>query len=121
MHILLDECVNLRLRLVFLAHQVTTVADADWRGISDSQLLRLANGKFDVFITLDQGFAHQHNLRILSFGIVILHVRKNSLRYYEPILIGFAKRAKKPIRAKLYMYTRRNCPECGFAKTTFAQ
>lgn len=85
MHILLDECVNPRLRLVFPDHQVTTVADADWRAISDSQLLRLANGRFDVFITLDQGFAHQHNLKVLSFGIVILHVRKNSLRYYEPI------------------------------------
>lgn len=42
-------------------------------------------GRFDVFVTLDQGFAHQQNLANCSFGIVILHVRKNTLEFYEPI------------------------------------
>jgi len=61
------------------------VADANWLAISDAQLLRFANKKFDVFVTLDQGFAHQHNLKRLSFGIVIVHVNKNSMQYYRPI------------------------------------
>ncbi len=85
MHILLDECVNPRLKLAFPDHQVTTVADANWRALADAQLLALADKKFDVFITLDQGFAHQQNPKRRSFGIVIVHVTKNSMQYYRPI------------------------------------
>lgn len=82
MHILLDECVNPRLRHAFPDHQVTTVAEADWLGLSDTRLLALADRKFDVFITLDQGFAYQQNTKHSSFGIVIIHISKNALPFY---------------------------------------
>ncbi|HTU47632.1 MAG TPA: DUF5615 family PIN-like protein [Bryobacteraceae bacterium] len=85
MRVLLDECVNPRLRRAFDQHEVITVAEANWLALSDNELLTLAQGRFDAFVTLDQGFAHQHNLLRLSFGIVILHVPKNSLRFYEPM------------------------------------
>lgn len=85
MRVLLDECVNPRLRRAFSGHDVTTVAEANWLTLPDNELLALAQGKFDVFITLDQGFAHQHNLRRLSFGIVILRVPANTMQVYEPI------------------------------------
>jgi len=62
-----------------------TVAEADWLALPDRELLVLADGKFDVFITIDNGFAHQHNLKELTFGIVVVHVTRNSLLCYEPI------------------------------------
>ena len=65
MRVLLDECVNPRLRRAFSGHEVTTVAEANWLTLPDNELLALAQGNFDVFITLDQGFAHQHNLQRL--------------------------------------------------------
>ena len=85
MRVLLDECVNPRLRRAFSGHEVTTVAEAHWLTLPDNELLALAQGNFDVFITIDQGFAHQHNLRKLSFGIVIVNIPVNTMRFYEPI------------------------------------
>ena len=85
MRVLLDECVNPRLRRAFSGHEVTTVAEANWLTPPDNELLALAQGLFDVLITLDQGFAHQHNLQRLSFGIVIVHVPANTMQFYEPI------------------------------------
>lgn len=85
MRLLLDECVNPRLRRAFKEHEVTTVTEANWRGLSDNELLSFAQGRFDAFVTLDQGFEHQHDFRKLSFGIVVLHVPRNTLRFYESI------------------------------------
>ena len=64
-----------------MGHEVTTVAEANWLTLPDSDLLNLAQGNFDVFVTNDNGFAHQHNLRKLSFGIVIVHVLANTLAF----------------------------------------
>jgi hypothetical protein len=33
----------------------------------------------DVFITADRGFEDEHELKSLSFGIVIVHVTRNKL------------------------------------------
>lgn len=94
MRVLLDECVNPRLRRAFTQHEVTTVGKAGWLTLPDNQLLALAQGRFEVFITIDQGFAHQHNLQKLSFGIVIVHVPENTTRFYEPIFDQILKAAE---------------------------
>lgn len=85
MRVLLDECVNPRLRHAFSHHEVTTVSQARWLTLADAELLVLAHNRFEVLLTLDQGFAHQHDLRKLTFGIVILHVPRNTLQFYEPL------------------------------------
>ena len=86
MRILLDECVNPRLRDAFPGHEVITVAEANWRTMRDSELLSLASRLFDVFVTTDRGFASQHNLKNLAVGIVLIRVRKNRMEYYRPLL-----------------------------------
>ena len=85
MRILLDECVNPRVRAAFPGHEVLTVTAAGWSALEDGELLRLARGRFDVFLTIDRGIEHQQNVAVLSFGIVIVHVAKNRLAYYEPL------------------------------------
>ena len=85
MRILLDECVNPRLREAFVGHEVTTVAEVKWRTIRDDRLLVLAGAQFDVFVTIDRGFAHQHNLAKIAFGIVLIRVAKNRMEYYRPL------------------------------------
>lgn len=39
----------------------------------------------DVFITADRGFEHEHNLKSLAFGIVIVHVARNKITFYRPL------------------------------------
>lgn len=54
MRILLDECVNPRVREAFPNHQTQTVKDMGWAGITNGKLMALAQLNFDVFVTVDQ-------------------------------------------------------------------
>jgi hypothetical protein len=69
--ILIDECVNSRLRKAFPEHEVVAVVTTAWRQVRDHRLVDANQGKFDVLVTIDRGFEFQHNLSKLSFGIVI--------------------------------------------------
>jgi len=91
--ILLDECVNPRVRLAFPGHEVLTVAEAGWRAVTDAQLLAPAQGKIDVSVTIDRGFEFEVNRRGLSFGIVIAHVKRNRVEHYRPLFPGLAAAA----------------------------
>lgn len=54
MRILLDESLPRRLRSAFPGHEVATVAEAGWSGLSNGELLQLAAERFDLFVTADQ-------------------------------------------------------------------
>jgi len=49
-------------------------------------LLERARSHFDVFVTIDKGFAFEQNLRKLSLGIVILETHDNQMPSYERVL-----------------------------------
>jgi hypothetical protein len=59
-------------------HECTNVQRRGWTGIKNGDLLRLAAGEFDLFITSDQGIGYQQNLVVLS--IAILQLSTNDLR-----------------------------------------
>jgi predicted nuclease of predicted toxin-antitoxin system len=83
--ILIDECVNPRVRQAFPNHLVLTVAEAEWRALPDAKVIAQAQGQFDVLVTIDKGFEFEHNLKKLTFGIVIVHVAKNRIAFYRPL------------------------------------
>ncbi len=85
MRVLLDECVNPRLRGLLPGHEVFNAAEAECRSISDKDLILKANTRCNVLITLDHGFEHEQNLKSLKFGIVIVHVRRNRMDYFLPL------------------------------------
>lgn len=81
MKILLDECVPSPLRKLLAGHECHTAQEMGWTSIKNGELLALAEGKFDLFITSDQGFAYQQNLR--GRRIAILELSTNKLRAIE--------------------------------------
>jgi predicted nuclease of predicted toxin-antitoxin system len=83
--ILIDECVNPRVHEAFPEDEVVTAVTTAWRQIRDHRLVEAIQGKFDVLVTIDRGFEFQHNLRKLSFGIVIVRTRRNRMEYYRPL------------------------------------
>ena len=85
MRVFLDACIDPRTARVFANHEVTTAFELRWHQLKDRILLSHLHGKIDVFVTTDQGFEHQHNLKKLSFGILIVHVPKNKLEFYQLI------------------------------------
>ena len=48
MRILLDECVNPRLRLALPGDEVKTVENMGWRGLTNGALMKEAASRFDV-------------------------------------------------------------------------
>lgn len=86
MRILLDECVDARLRHELPGHEVQTVPQAGWASIGNGKLLGLvaASGKFDVFLTVDKNLPHQNKTKTLPFAIVVLRSKSNSISAIRP-------------------------------------
>ena len=79
MRVLLDECLPKRLKRELAGHEVQTVPEAGWAGRKNGELLQLAAGKFDAFITIDRSLVFQQKVARLSFGVVVLRARSNRL------------------------------------------
>lgn len=62
MRILIDECVDPRVKLLFSGHLAATVHDKEWAALEDGPLLALAQKEFDVLVTIDGGLERQQNL-----------------------------------------------------------
>jgi predicted nuclease of predicted toxin-antitoxin system len=78
-NLLLDECVPrpLKARLATGGHVCLTVPEAGFAGKTNGELLALAQGRFQVFITLDKGMPYQINLAGVAVAIIILRAKSN--------------------------------------------
>ncbi|OLC14373.1 MAG: hypothetical protein AUH29_10455 [Candidatus Rokubacteria bacterium 13_1_40CM_69_27] len=86
MRILLDESLPRPLARLLPEHEVRTVAAMGWTGIRNSELLQLAAGEFDAFLTADQNLGHQQNLSALPIAIVVLVAPTNRIEYLRPLI-----------------------------------
>ena len=86
MQVLLDECLPRRLRRELPGHNVLTVQELGWSGKKNGELLQLASGKFDIFITADQNLRFQQNLSSINIGIVVLVAPSNRFRILRPLM-----------------------------------
>jgi predicted nuclease of predicted toxin-antitoxin system len=83
--ILLDECLPARLKRLVPGHSVQTVSERGWRSVKDDVLLSLAVNVFDVFVTVDQRIAVQHDLTQFRLGFVIVSVVSNRIESFLPL------------------------------------
>lgn len=73
MRILLDECVNHRLRNYFPGHECHSARYAGLGGLENGALLREAEtAGFDVLVTVDRGFQYGQNMSGRKIAVVIL-------------------------------------------------
>jgi hypothetical protein len=78
MRILLDECVPWPMHKLLVGHGCTTARKRGWGGIKNGDLLRFAEGQFDLFIPSDQNIRYQQTLA--GRAISILELSTNDLR-----------------------------------------
>ena len=78
MRILLDECVPWPMHKLLVGHECSTGQREGWGGVKNGELLRLAEGKFDLFITSDQNVRYQQNLA--DRRLPVLELSTNKLR-----------------------------------------
>jgi predicted nuclease of predicted toxin-antitoxin system len=71
--VLLDEQLPRHLARDLTGHQVRTVQQEGWAGLTNGELLqRAADSAFDVFVTADQNLEFQQNLTRARLGVVVL-------------------------------------------------
>ena len=70
MTILVDECLPEELKAWLPEWNVRTVQEMGWAGVKNGELLRRAEGQFDLFITADKNIRFQQNLEDRRIAIL---------------------------------------------------
>ena len=86
MKLLLDECLDWRLRRDLSGHEVKTVQEMGWNGIKNGRLLALAQADFEVFITADRNLSFQQNIANFSIAVVVLKAESIRLIHTRPLM-----------------------------------
>jgi hypothetical protein len=81
--VLLDNCVPRKLAVHLVPHEVTTVARLGWNSLDDGALLDTAEGKYEVFVTMDKSIPFQQRLDHRTLAIILLRATSNRI---EPLL-----------------------------------
>lgn len=77
MRLLLDESIPRRLARLFVGHEVVTVTDAGWSGLTNGRLLDLAQRKFDCLVTVDRSLTYQQDVAKFAIAVLVLRARTN--------------------------------------------
>ncbi len=73
MKILLDECVPVQIRDALPEHEIHSATDPQWRGLSNGELLHLAEQQeFKLIIVADRNMRYQQNLSSRNIAILEL-------------------------------------------------
>jgi len=92
--ILLDENLPVELAVELTGHEVTTVTGLGWQGIKNSELLRRAQGRFEVLVTMDRNLERQQNIPGFEAAILVLVAHSNRmvhLRRLVPAILAALK------------------------------
>jgi len=89
--VLLDENLlsrKLKQPLIEADHTVSNVNDMGWRGLSNREILALAEKHpFDAFITADKNLPYQQNLNNLTIRIIVLDSNRTRPDHLAPLII----------------------------------
>jgi hypothetical protein len=75
--IFLDHCVLKRLLRLLPEHEVKTAFQIGWAAKKNGELLKLIEGEFEVFITVDQNLRYQQNLASSQLTVIVLIAASN--------------------------------------------
>jgi hypothetical protein len=57
-----------------------------WASKRNGELLALAEGKFDVFLTVDRNLSFQNEVNHFTVAVVVLHAKGNRLSDLRPLV-----------------------------------
>lgn len=100
LRILLDECVNMRLRREIPRHRVYTVEYMGWKSLQNGELLTAASKQFDIFVTIDGNIPTQQPLERFDIAVFVLKTKSNLLRDLVPFVALIMAAAENPAKGK---------------------
>jgi predicted nuclease of predicted toxin-antitoxin system len=77
LRVLLDNCVRIDLKPYFTPLEVLHTLDLGWEELRNGDLLRQANERFDIVVTVDKNMRFQSNLRGMRLRVAVLDVKGN--------------------------------------------
>lgn len=86
MRVLFDECLPRRLKRDLVGHDVRTAPEMGWASKRNGELLALAVGQFEVFLTADRNLSYQQDLSSFDIAVVVLIARSNRLDDLRPLV-----------------------------------
>ena len=101
MRLLLDENLPKRLKEDFPDHEVYTVADKQWTGKRNGELLKLMlENDFAALLTFDKNLQHQQNFEKFPITVFVLTASNNIYDLLKPLatLIN-SKLSSLPLKA----------------------
>jgi len=84
--ILLDECLPKRLKRDLVGHEARTVPEMGWASKRNGELLTLAEGSFDVFLTVDRNLSFQQDVTRFKLAVVVLVANGNRYSDLQPLV-----------------------------------
>jgi len=87
MRLLIDECIDVRVRHLFPGHDCQTARYARLTGLKNGDLLSAAEAAgFDVLVTTDQSIPYQQNLSSRTMAVLIICAPTNRLRDLQEVI-----------------------------------
>ena len=90
MRVLIDHCLDWRLKRALPGHDVSAVYEIGWEATKNGRLLTLAEAKFDVLLTVDRGIEYQQNMTGRALAIITLRADSNRLQDTLPMMAQVA-------------------------------
>lgn len=85
MRILIDECIDQKLRNFLPGHDCQSARYAGFSGLKNGELLTKSEAAgFDVLLTVDQGFEYEQNLSGRKIAVIILSTKSIRLKDLLP-------------------------------------
>ncbi|HLF47662.1 MAG TPA: DUF5615 family PIN-like protein [Chitinophagaceae bacterium] len=104
MKILLDECVTKRLKPHLPQHEVATVAEKEWSGVKNGQLMAAAVAEgFDILLTIDKNIRQQQNIGNYPLIVVILNSPSSKVEMLVTFLPSFEKQIPAFAKGNAYL------------------
>ena len=99
MKLLLDENLPKRLKLDLAEFSIYTVADMQWTGKKNGELLELmlANG-FNVLLTFDKNLQYQQNFKKYSLPVLVLMAPDNTYLSLSKMIGNIKETLKGPLQ-----------------------
>ena len=72
MRVLFDQGTPAPLRHALAPHEVSTAFELGWSNLENGDLLREAEGRFEVFVTTDRNLRYQQNLGGRQLAVLVL-------------------------------------------------
>lgn len=103
MKVLLDECVNRKLKSRLKGVEAYTVAEMNWRSLRNGNLMRVAiEDEFDVLLTVDKNLEYQQNFGKYDIIVAVFDVLKNTIQHLEPLVPVFEAQLPTFVKGNVY-------------------